>query len=179
MPVWLCEDASSNSSDQRPQDPIKKPLNAVKTGVQPLKTPQRCVSAYCLSPFAEEWIRTNKFWRWMVWYILDADSRTLCDRLSMSSTKLPSILSATEEDIQLLLAAQCHLGTQNCDKQMEPYVWKRRPDGDLSRTCIVGRLLTDFLSVQASTSSTLERRGRSLSLLHGLLPPSRTPTTFV
>ncbi|KAI0250135.1 ribosomal protein S2, flavodoxin-like domain-containing protein [Lactifluus subvellereus] len=45
------------------------------------------------------------------------------------SSKLPSILSATEEDIQLLLAAQCHLGTQNCDKQMETYVWKRRPDG--------------------------------------------------
>lgn len=45
------------------------------------------------------------------------------------SSKLPSILSATEEDIQLLLAAQCHIGTKNCDKHMEPYVWKRRPDG--------------------------------------------------
>lgn len=45
------------------------------------------------------------------------------------SSKLPSVLSATEEDIQNLLAAQCHLGTKNCDKQMEPYVWKRRPDG--------------------------------------------------
>jgi len=45
------------------------------------------------------------------------------------SSKLPSILSATEEDIQLLLAAQCHVGTKNCDKQMEPYVWKRRQDG--------------------------------------------------
>ncbi|KAI9453788.1 ribosomal protein S2, flavodoxin-like domain-containing protein [Lactarius psammicola] len=45
------------------------------------------------------------------------------------SSKLPSILSATEEDIQLLLAAQCHIGTKNCDKQMEPYVWKRRQDG--------------------------------------------------
>ncbi|KAI9509146.1 40S ribosomal protein S2 [Russula earlei] len=46
-----------------------------------------------------------------------------------SNSKLPSILSATEEDIQLLLAAQCHIGTKNCDKQMEPYVWKRRQDG--------------------------------------------------
>ncbi|KAL1734746.1 ribosomal protein S2, flavodoxin-like domain-containing protein [Schizophyllum commune] len=45
------------------------------------------------------------------------------------SSKLPSVLSATEEDIQLLLAAQCHIGTKNCDKQMEPYVWKRRADG--------------------------------------------------
>ncbi|KIK69389.1 hypothetical protein GYMLUDRAFT_153379 [Collybiopsis luxurians FD-317 M1] len=45
------------------------------------------------------------------------------------ASKLPSILSATEEEIQLLLAAQCHIGTKNCDKQMEPYVWKRRADG--------------------------------------------------
>jgi len=45
------------------------------------------------------------------------------------SSKLPSVLSATEEDIQMLLAAQCHIGTKNCDKSMEPYVWKRRPDG--------------------------------------------------
>ncbi|KAG2122835.1 ribosomal protein S2, flavodoxin-like domain-containing protein [Suillus cothurnatus] len=45
------------------------------------------------------------------------------------SSKLPSVLSATDEEIQLLLAAQCHIGTKNCDKQMEPYVWKRRVDG--------------------------------------------------
>ncbi|KAI6157934.1 40S ribosomal protein S0 [Pisolithus tinctorius] len=45
------------------------------------------------------------------------------------SSKLPSILSATDEEIQLLLAAQCHLGMKNCDKQMEPYVYKRRVDG--------------------------------------------------
>jgi len=45
------------------------------------------------------------------------------------SSKLPSVLSATEEEIQLLLAAQCHIGSKNCDKQMQPYVWKRRADG--------------------------------------------------
>jgi len=45
------------------------------------------------------------------------------------ASKLPAVLSATEEDIQLMLAAQCHLGTKNCDKQMEPYIWKRRSDG--------------------------------------------------
>lgn len=45
------------------------------------------------------------------------------------ASKLPSILSATEEEIQYLLAAQCHIGTKNCDKQMESYVWKRRADG--------------------------------------------------
>lgn len=64
----------------------------------------------------------------------------------MSVSKLPSVLAATEEEIQvstsssflcfigiykpqLLLAAQCHIGTKNVDTQMEPYVFKRRPDG--------------------------------------------------
>ena len=47
----------------------------------------------------------------------------------MSADKLPKALQATEDDIQLLLAAQCHLGTKNCDKSMENYVWKRRADG--------------------------------------------------
>ena len=45
------------------------------------------------------------------------------------SSKLPSVLAATDEEIQLLLAAQAHIGTKNCDKQMEPYVWKRWSDG--------------------------------------------------
>ncbi|CAE6483689.1 unnamed protein product [Rhizoctonia solani] len=45
------------------------------------------------------------------------------------ASKYPAALNPTEEDIQLLLSAQSHLGTKNCDKQMEPYVWKRRADG--------------------------------------------------
>jgi len=45
------------------------------------------------------------------------------------SSKLPAALSATDEDITLLLSAQSHLGTKNCDKGMIPYVYKRRPDG--------------------------------------------------
>ncbi|KAF9527377.1 ribosomal protein S2, flavodoxin-like domain-containing protein [Crepidotus variabilis] len=45
------------------------------------------------------------------------------------ASKLPSVLAATEQEVQLLLAAQCHIGTKNCDKQMEPYVWRRRADG--------------------------------------------------
>lgn len=47
----------------------------------------------------------------------------------MASSKLPSVLNATEEDIKLLLAAQCHIGAKNCEKHMEPYVFKRRSDG--------------------------------------------------
>ncbi|KAJ3335708.1 structural constituent of ribosome [Gonapodya sp. JEL0774] len=44
-------------------------------------------------------------------------------------SKFPAILNPSAEDIQMLLAAQAHLGTKNCEKQMEPYVWKRRTDG--------------------------------------------------
>jgi small subunit ribosomal protein SAe len=50
------------------------------------------------------------------------------------ASKLPSILAATEDDMQLLLAAQCHIGTKNCDKHMETYVWKRRSDGEVFST---------------------------------------------
>ena len=60
---------------------------------------------------------------------LDVNKTIITDNMA---SKLPSVLAATEEEIQLLLAAQCHIGTKNCDKQMEPYVWKRRADGMLA-----------------------------------------------
>jgi small subunit ribosomal protein SAe len=39
------------------------------------------------------------------------------------------VLSQREADIQMMLAADVHLGTKNCDFQMERYVYKRRSDG--------------------------------------------------
>ncbi|PIA43222.1 hypothetical protein AQUCO_02000572v1 [Aquilegia coerulea] len=45
--------------------------------------------------------------------------------MSMSS----KVLSQKEADIQMMLAADVHLGTKNCDFQMERYVFKRRTDG--------------------------------------------------
>ncbi|KAK1276652.1 40S ribosomal protein SA [Acorus gramineus] len=41
----------------------------------------------------------------------------------------PNVLSQKELDIQMMLAADVHLGTKNCDFQMERYVFKRRSDG--------------------------------------------------
>lgn len=38
-------------------------------------------------------------------------------------------LSTKEADIQMMLAAEVHLGTKNCDFQMERYAFKRRNDG--------------------------------------------------
>lgn len=39
------------------------------------------------------------------------------------------MLTAREEDIQKMLAAQVHIGTRNADAQMGEYIWKRRNDG--------------------------------------------------
>ena len=84
--------------------------------------------------------------------------------LQMSSpSKLPSVLSATDEEIQLLLAAQCHIGGKNCDKQMQPYVWKRRADGVF--VLILGVESRRELAVQVSILSTSGRLGRNSSLL--------------
>ena len=41
-------------------------------------------------------------------------------------------LSQKEADIQMMLAAEVHLGTKNCNFQMERYVFKRRNDGVFS-----------------------------------------------
>lgn len=48
-------------------------------------------------------------------------------------TKAADELSQTqkEADIQMMLSADVHLGTKNCDYQMERYVFKRRNDGNL------------------------------------------------
>jgi len=48
-------------------------------------------------------------------------------QLKMSAT--PSILDITEEDVKMMLAAGCHIGSKNCEKAMLPYIWKRRADG--------------------------------------------------
>ncbi|KAJ2289221.1 structural constituent of ribosome, partial [Coemansia sp. RSA 2706] len=42
---------------------------------------------------------------------------------------IPACLNPTEEDIQLLLSAKAHLGAQNVDTHMLPYVYQRRDDG--------------------------------------------------
>jgi len=44
-------------------------------------------------------------------------------------SKLPAALLPKDEDIQMLLAAQVHVGTKNVVKAMDPYVYKRRADG--------------------------------------------------
>jgi len=42
---------------------------------------------------------------------------------------LPQILQCKEVDVQHMLAAGVHLGTNNMDQKMKEYVWKRRTDG--------------------------------------------------
>ncbi|XP_044487633.1 40S ribosomal protein Sa-2-like [Mangifera indica] len=49
--------------------------------------------------------------------------------MASSNATAPRQLSQKEADIQMMLAAEVHLGTKNCDFQMERYVFKRRNDG--------------------------------------------------
>ncbi|KAF1349957.1 ribosomal protein S2, flavodoxin-like domain-containing protein [Delphinella strobiligena] len=47
----------------------------------------------------------------------------------MAPSNLPAGMNATSQDIEMLLAAQSHLGSKNLQVHMEPYLWKTRPDG--------------------------------------------------
>ncbi|MBW0469531.1 hypothetical protein O181_009246 [Austropuccinia psidii MF-1] len=47
----------------------------------------------------------------------------------MAAVRQPTVMAPTEEDVSLLVAAQCHIGSKNCSKGMERYIHKRRPDG--------------------------------------------------
>ncbi|PLN85766.1 40S ribosomal protein S0 [Aspergillus taichungensis] len=47
----------------------------------------------------------------------------------MAPSQLPPSFNPTSQDIEMLLAAQCHLGSKNLQVHMEPYLWKTRPDG--------------------------------------------------
>jgi hypothetical protein len=51
------------------------------------------------------------------------------------------VLSQKEADVQMMLAADVHLGTKNCDFQMERYVWKRRSDGMCAHIRVLPLLL--------------------------------------
>jgi len=43
--------------------------------------------------------------------------------------QVPEVLDLNEEVVQLLLATNAHLGTQNVNPKMNRYIWKRRSDG--------------------------------------------------
>ncbi len=44
--------------------------------------------------------------------------------------QFPAVLNIKEEDVAKMLACGVHLGTKNLEPAMEPYVWKRRNDGE-------------------------------------------------
>ncbi|KAI5212021.1 ribosomal protein S2 [Aureobasidium subglaciale] len=68
----------------------------------------------------------------------------------MSPSNTPAAMAATSQDIEMLLAAQCHIGSKNLQVHMEPYLWKTRPDGvnviNIGKTCleISERALSDL-----------------------------------
>jgi small subunit ribosomal protein SAe len=60
----------------------------------------------------------------------------------MAPNNLPAAFNATAQDIEMLLSAQCHIGSKNMQVHMEPYLWKTRPDGinviNIGKTWYVG-----------------------------------------
>ncbi|KAI5005839.1 hypothetical protein ZWY2020_033082 [Hordeum vulgare] len=49
--------------------------------------------------------------------------------MAAAAGEAPWVLSQKEQDIQMMLATDVHLGTKNCDFQMEQYAYKRHSDG--------------------------------------------------
>lgn len=47
----------------------------------------------------------------------------------MAPSQFPPVFNPTPQDIEMLLAAQCHLGSKNLQVHMESYLWKLRADG--------------------------------------------------
>eukprot|EP00605_Chrysophyceae_sp_TOSAG23-4_P000008 GSChrysophyteH1.ASY1.ANO1.8.1 assembled CDS len=42
---------------------------------------------------------------------------------------LPEVLQAKDDDMQKMLSAGVHIGTNNSETKMKDYIWKNRPDG--------------------------------------------------
>lgn len=61
--------------------------------------------------------------------LLYTDQLVQRQTVKMAPSNLPAIFNPTQQDIEMLLAAQCHLGSKNLQVHMEPYLWKTRPDG--------------------------------------------------
>lgn len=47
----------------------------------------------------------------------------------MAEENRPSILNSTSQDVEMMIAAHCHMGSKNLGVHMQPYLWKRRADG--------------------------------------------------
>jgi hypothetical protein len=59
----------------------------------------------------------------------DLTTSTTVKPAKMAPSNLPPIFNATSQDVEMLLSAQCHLGSKNLQVHMDPYLWKTRPDG--------------------------------------------------
>lgn len=78
----------------------------------------------------------------------------------MAPSNLPEAFNATQQDIEMLLAAQAHIGAKNVQVHMEPYVFKRRPDGinviNIGKTWLV----LSFMMKRARVESTAQHETR-------------------
>ncbi len=62
-------------------------------------------------------------------FALDSQQFLTYQAANMAPSNLPSSFNATKQDMEMMISAQCHLGSKNLQVHMEPYLWKTRPDG--------------------------------------------------
>ncbi|KAL5219654.1 hypothetical protein ABZP36_020338 [Zizania latifolia] len=90
----------------------------------------------------------------------------------------PRALSQREQDIQMMLAADVHLGTKNCDFQMERYVYKRRSDDALfSRGSTVSAYVDLFFYRDPEEAKELEEEEAVAAPEYGAVAEYGAPPT--
>jgi hypothetical protein len=87
-----------------------------------------------------------------------------------SPANLPPIFNPTSQDIEMLLAAQCHLGSKNLQVHMDPYLWKVRPDGinviNISKTWYETHIRTSEEAVELLLIYLVQGKNRPRSPHH-------------
>lgn len=84
----------------------------------------------------------------------------------MAPSNLPAAFNATSQDVEMLLAAQCHIGSKNLQVHMSPYLWKTRADGvnvvNIGKTWYVQ---LSFLPDRTKSFSQFHTRERGVLLI--------------
>lgn len=81
----------------------------------------------------------------------------------MAAKNLPAVFNAQSSDIEMLLAAQCHIGSKNLQVHMEPYLWKTRPDG--INVINIGKTWYDLPHTSAARTRSTDIRFREKIVL--------------
>ena len=87
----------------------------------------------------------------------------------MAPSQLPPSFNPTPQDIESLLAAQCHLGSKNLQVHMESYLWKLRADGvhilNIGKTWYVENYMGMTMSIRKNVTRGRTRNSNMIRAL--------------